>query len=126
MPSQSSAIFWAGAISEMLKRRGHRGNANPQSADKPGDDERINIRGEAGPDGRYQVKHADPKQRGPASPAVSGPAAEQRSKHRAVKRRRHRHPVQAGTQSPERLDGFIGAGDDDRGRNRTKIRRGRT
>ena len=60
-----------------------------------------------------KVKNADPEQRSFASEAVRRPSAEQGANDGAVKRRGHGNAMQSGTQPPERLNCFFGAGNDD-------------
>ena len=73
----------------------------------------LDVPGEGASDRGDDVQHADPEQRGAATEPVGGPAADERADHRAVERGTHRDAVDAGTQSPERLDRLLGARDDD-------------
>ena len=97
-----------------VKRSRDGGDADAQASNETRRDEEPNIGREARSYRADKVKDADPEQRGFAPEAVSGPAADQRADDGAVKSRSHGNPVQSGTESPKRLNGLFGAGDDDR------------
>ncbi len=69
--------------------------------------------GAKGTDRAEEIKKADPEQGGFASKAICGPTTEKRTYDSAVERGSHGNTVQSGTMSPEGLNGFFGAGNND-------------
>ena len=87
-----------------VQRRGHRRDADPQSADEPRDHEGVHVGRQSRPDGRDEVEHADPQQRFLAAEVIGRPASDEGADHGPPQRHAHRQPVQTVAERPQRSE----------------------
>lgn len=108
-----AASFFGGGDFGDEEGGGDGGNADADAPDKAGEDKRMDVCCEGGPEGGGEVEDSDGEERFFSAEAVGGPGADQGAENRSHEGGRDCPSVHEGAEVPQFLDGLFGAGDDD-------------